>query len=77
MAEEKITNKTKLLLPVDVFGQPTDKSFVEVARKHGLKVLEDSCEAVGSEFDGAGSSLADGSVFAFYLINRLQQLKAV
>lgn len=68
MAEEKITNKTKLLLPVDVFGQPTDiKSFVEVARKHGLKVLEDSCEAVGSEFDGAkAGSLADGSVFAFY-----------
>lgn len=68
MVEDKITDKTKLLLPVDVFGQPEDiKAFVDVARKHDIKVLEDSCEAIGSEYDGAkAGSLADGAVFAFY-----------
>jgi len=68
MAEEKITGRTKLLLPVDVFGQPTNvKSFMDMARKHGLKVLEDSCEAIGGEYEGAKTgSLADASVFAFY-----------
>lgn len=68
MVEDKITDKTKLLLPVDVFGQPTNiKAFVDIARKHDIKVLEDSCEAIGSEYDGAkAGSLADGAVFAFY-----------
>lgn len=68
MAEGKITDRTKLLLPVDVFGQPTNvKSFMDIARKHGLKVLEDSCEAIGGEYEGAKTgSLADAAVFAFY-----------
>jgi perosamine synthetase len=66
--EDKITDKTKLLLPVDVFGQPLDMlTLRQIARKHSLKVLEDSCEAIGSEFDGhKAGSLADGAVFAFY-----------
>jgi perosamine synthetase len=66
--EGKITNNTKLLLPVDVFGQPLDMSTVmKIAKRHSVKVLEDSCEAIGSEFSGikAGST-ADGAVFAFY-----------
>lgn len=68
MVEDKITDKTKLLLPVDVFGQPVNiKEFMNIAKKHDLKVIEDSCEAIGSEYDGAKTgSLADGAVFAFY-----------
>ncbi|HYE10128.1 MAG TPA: DegT/DnrJ/EryC1/StrS family aminotransferase [Patescibacteria group bacterium] len=68
MVEDKITDKTKLLLPVDVFGQPTNmKAIIDIGKKHGIKVLEDSCEAIGSEYDGAkAGSLADGAVFAFY-----------
>jgi perosamine synthetase len=66
--ERKITDKTKLLLPVDVFGQPFDmKAMMQLAGNNGIKVLEDSCEAFGSEYDGIKSgSIADGAVFAFY-----------
>jgi len=66
--KHKITDKTKMLLPVDIFGQPVDiREVVNIARECGLKVIEDSCEALGSEFDGVkAGSLADGSVFAFY-----------
>lgn len=68
MIVDKITDKTKLLLPVDVFGQPLNmKSIVNIAEKNNLKVLEDSCEAIGSEYDGIkAGTIGDAAVFAFY-----------
>lgn len=66
--EEYITEKTKAILAVDVFGHPLDmKRLREIADKHNLILIEDSCEALGSEYDGIKSgSLADAAVFAFY-----------
>lgn len=66
--EDKITNNTKLFLPVDVFGQPVDMiELKRIAQKNGIKILEDSCEAIGSEYQGISTgSAADGAVFAFY-----------
>ncbi len=66
--EEKITAKTKAILPVDVFGQPMDiRKVTRIASKYNLKVIEDSCEAIGSEYEDIRSgSYADGAVFAFY-----------
>ncbi len=68
LIEDKITDKTKLLLPVDVFGQPVNmKKIDNIAKKRDLKVIEDSCEAIGSEYDGTmAGSLGDAAVFAFY-----------
>lgn len=68
LIEDKITDKTKLLLPVDVFGQPLDmKNIVNIAERNNLKVLEDSCEAIGSEYDGVkAGTIGDAAVFAFY-----------
>lgn len=68
LIERKISNRTKLLLPVDVFGQPIDmETVMNIAQKHRLKVLEDSCEAIGSEYNGVkAGAIADGAVFAFY-----------
>jgi perosamine synthetase len=66
--EEKITEKTKAILVVDVFGHPVDMEKInKIARKYNLKVIEDACEAFGSEYKGikAGSN-CDGGVFAFY-----------
>lgn len=65
---EKITNKTKAIIPVDVFGHPNNmKEIMELARKYNLKVIEDSCEAIGSEYEGIKSgTLADAAVYAFY-----------
>jgi perosamine synthetase len=41
--ESKITDRTRLLLPVDVFGHPLDiRPIINIAKKHNIKVLEDS-----------------------------------
>jgi len=66
--EEKITSKTKAILAVDVFGYPCDMQRIrKIAQKHGLKVIEDACEAIGAEVKGKKSgSFGDCGVFAFY-----------
>ncbi len=66
--ESKITNKTKAILPVEVFGNPAgfDK-ICQIAQKHNLKVIEDSCEALGSELNGKKvGTFGTMSVFGFY-----------
>ncbi len=62
------TGALKALLPVDVFGQPADVDLLTAtARKFGLKVIEDACEALGAEYKGKkAGSLGDYAVFAFY-----------
>ena len=66
--EEKITPRTKAVIPVDIFGHPYDiKSLRKITDKYGLKIIQDACEALGSEYDGDKTGLlADGAVFAFY-----------
>ncbi|MBN1450967.1 MAG: DegT/DnrJ/EryC1/StrS family aminotransferase [Anaerolineales bacterium] len=61
-------HKLKAILPVDVFGQPADMDpIIAVAEEHGLKVIEDSCEALGAEYkDRQAGTLGDYGVFAFY-----------
>lgn len=56
------------ILPVDVFGQPADMDAINgVARKHGLTVIEDACEALGAQYKGKlAGGLGDSGVFAFY-----------
>ncbi len=60
--------KLKALLPVDVFGQPADMDPINaVAAEYGLKVIEDSCEALGAVYKGKQAGmLGDYGVFAFY-----------
>ena len=66
--EEMIGEKTKAILAVDAFGQPINmKKLREIADKHNLYLIEDSCEAIGSLYNGVPAGrLADASVFAFY-----------
>ncbi|HEY9121694.1 MAG TPA: DegT/DnrJ/EryC1/StrS family aminotransferase [Brevefilum sp.] len=58
----------KAILPVDVFGQPADYEPINaMAEQFGLKVIEDSCEALGGEYKGRyAGTLGDYGVFAFY-----------
>jgi dTDP-4-amino-4,6-dideoxygalactose transaminase len=58
----------KAILPVDVFGQPPDMDAVnQIARDYGLAVIEDSCEALGSEYKRRKAGrLGDFGVYAFY-----------
>ena len=60
--------RLKAILPVDVFGQPADFDRLgEVAREHGLLMLEDSCEAIGARYKGKlAGTFGQAGVFAFY-----------
>ena len=66
--EPAITEKTKAILPVEVFGNPAGFDTVcEIARKHNLPVVEDSCEALGSVLNGKkAGAFGKMSVFGFY-----------
>lgn len=65
---EAITSKTRAILPVHVFGQPCDmKPIMEIADDYNLRVIEDACEAIGSEYLGKkAGTFGDAAVFAFY-----------
>ncbi len=60
--------KLKAILPVDVFGQPADLDPIRaIAEDNDLKIIEDSCEALGAEYKGLkAGTLGDYGVFAFY-----------
>jgi dTDP-4-amino-4,6-dideoxygalactose transaminase len=64
---EKV-KQLKAILPVDVFGQPADLDPIcEIAKVNRLKVIEDSCEALGAEYKGRkAGAIGDFGVFAFY-----------
>lgn len=51
--EEKITSKTKAIMPVHLYGLPADmKPIMEIANKYNIPVIEDAAEAHGSEYNG-------------------------
>ncbi len=66
--EEKITEKTKAIMPVHIFGQPCDMDSInEMAKKYNLKVIEDACQAIGSEYKGKKTgTLSDIACFSFF-----------
>jgi dTDP-4-amino-4,6-dideoxygalactose transaminase len=66
--EAAITPKTKAIIPVDLYGQVADMDpILAIAKKHGLVVIEDSCQAHGAEYKGRrAGSMADMTCFSFY-----------
>lgn len=66
--EEKITSKTKAIMPVHLYGQLADMdSICSIAKKHNLLVIEDSAQAHGASMNGKkAGSLGDASGFSFY-----------
>jgi perosamine synthetase len=66
--EKAITPKTRAIIAVNVFGQAADFDAVNaLAKKHNLRVIEDSCESLGAKYKGRMSgTLADAGVFGFY-----------
>jgi len=63
-----ITENTKAILPVDLYGGVPDYTALQaIADEHGLKVIEDAAEAIGSEFDGRkAGALGDVAAFSFH-----------
>jgi perosamine synthetase len=68
LREAQSLGQLRAILPVHAFGQPADMDpIVVAARQHGLAVIEDACEALGSHYKGrSAGSLGDVAVFAFY-----------
>ena len=66
--EEKITDRTRAILPVHIFGAPCDMDAIgEIARRHGLWIIEDAAQAIGCEYRGKKiGATADVSCFSFY-----------
>jgi perosamine synthetase len=65
--EKKITKKTKAIMPVHIYGHPTDMDPVnKIAKKYGLKVIEDACPSVGATYKGKKTgNLSDIAAFSF------------
>ena len=66
--EEKITKKTKAIIPVHLFGQCADMDKINaIAAKHNLIVIEDACQAIGSEYRGRrAGSMGHYGCFSFF-----------
>ena len=71
--EPMITPNTKAILPVHLYGQTVDMDpLLAIAKRHGLKVIEDACQAHGAEYkDRRAGSLGDASGFSFYYSKNL------
>lgn len=66
--EEKITPKTKAIMPIHIFGQPADMDeIMNIAKKHGLYVVEDACQAIGAEYKNKKvGTIGDIACFSFF-----------
>jgi dTDP-4-amino-4,6-dideoxygalactose transaminase len=65
--DEKITPRTKTIMPVHLYGQPCDmKRIIRIAQEHGLIIIEDACQAHGAEYDGKKVGSFGTGCFSFY-----------
>lgn len=73
LIEEKITPKTKAILPVHFAGRPCEMDkIMNIANRHGLKVIEDCAHAIESEYDGQKTgTFGDFGCFSFYVTKNL------
>ena len=68
LIEEKVTEKTRAIIPVHLFGQLAQmKAIMEVAQRHNLAVIEDAAQAIGASQDGIKcGNFGDCGCFSFY-----------
>lgn len=71
--EERITPKTRAILPVHLYGQCADMdAILEIAGRHGLAVIEDACQAHGASYKGRkAGSMGTLAAFSFYFSKNL------
>jgi len=65
--EEKITPKTKAIIPVHLYGQISDMDpIIEIAKKHNLIILEDAAQAIDSEYKDRKLPVYETAIFSFF-----------
>jgi dTDP-4-amino-4,6-dideoxygalactose transaminase len=71
--EEKITSKTRAIIPVHLFGMPCEMDTIqEIAKKHNLKIIEDTCETMYAKYkEKKVGSLSDIGCFSTYVAHLL------
>jgi dTDP-4-amino-4,6-dideoxygalactose transaminase len=67
-AEERISERTRALLPVDLFGQPADRAaFGALAERHSVRLTYDAAQAIGARFEGAPvGATGDAATLSFF-----------
>jgi dTDP-4-amino-4,6-dideoxygalactose transaminase len=68
LIEKCISNKTKAIIPVHIYGQCADMDpILEIAKKHDIRVIEDSAQSIGAEYkDKKSGSIGDLGCFSFF-----------
>lgn len=66
--ENAINERTKAIIPVHLYGQPAEMDTIqEIADRHGIKILEDACQAHGATVDGTRvGTIGEAAAFSFY-----------
>ncbi len=74
--EAAITNRTKAIMPVHLYGQPSDMDAInKIAQQYGIKVIEDAAQAHGARYKGRRTgSLGNAAGFSFYPAKNLGAL---
>ena len=75
--ERAVTDKTRAIMPVHVYGNPCDMDqLTEIRRKHQLLLIEDCCEAMGAKYKGRDvGSFGEAASFSFYLSHHITTLE--
>jgi len=65
--EQAITEKTKAIIPVHLYGQSCNMGrIIEIAQRYNLEIIEDCCQSHGAEYEGKRVPIADTGCFSFY-----------
>lgn len=66
--ERAVTKRTKAIMPVHLYGQAADMELIrDIARKHGLRIIEDTAQAHGAQYRGRkAGAIGDIGAFSFY-----------
>lgn len=73
LIEGKITEKTKVIVPIDYTGRPAELGIIrEIARAHNIVVVEDACQALGALYNGnLIGSISDLTAFSFHPVKSI------